>query len=603
MASDLLAWIAAKVEEFGSREPIQGVDTCSSALNDNNTFRATEYPTKLAEKGALEGHYSTLQTKLRLSGRPGYQPSEGKLISDIQAAWASVGNADVEHQGFLVAELNRNRLADNKALSFNNKADAHEAWTAGKDTEMATDDYSAANLAGVVALKKKHEAFQSDLAAHELRVHSIASLANELDGLNYVHTDPVQDRYATIYENWQALVSLSQERQAALDAAEAAAERLDGLCLQYGKEAPPFSNVLDVTKERLTDTYIADTPADVGEIRASLAEVAAEMPSHKEEFDSLADIQQQIGSNVNPYSPHVFDTLSAKWQELQTLVVSRGEQLDAEAANQDGRETLRVSFAEQANAAESWLQATDAELKELVDNSSFDSIEEQISELELRGTDIAGFRPTVESLEALHAQAQEGLIFSNQHTNVTMESVRGMWLTMGNNITRQVTVLNNQILARDASNCTEEQLEEYKASFDHFDKDGSGFLERHEFRACLLSLGQDMPATVAEGEADPEFERVMGIVDPNGDGKISYDEFISFKSQENADAESSGELLEAFQLLAGDKEYVMTADLERELAPELFEYCTANMIPYEGGPGGALDYASFAAALYGESDL
>lgn len=514
MASDLLAWIAAKVAEFGARDPLQGVDTCSTVLSEKNAFRSTEYPAKLAEKGALEGHYSTLQTKLRLSGRPGYQPSEGKLISDIQAAWASVSTADVEHQDFVVAELNRNRLADQKAESFTHKADAHEAWTAGKDTEMAADDYSSCNLAGVVALKKKHEAFQSDLAAHELRVHTIANLANELDGLNYVHSDPVQDRYAAIYENWQQLVTLSQERQAALDAAEEAQQRLDGLCLQYGKEAPPFSNFLDVTKEKLTETYIADTPSDVAELRAALEEVAAEMPAHKEEFDSLNDIQQQIGDNVNPYSPHIFATLSAQWDELQTLVAKRGEQLDAEAATQDGREGLRVSFAEQANAADEWLQAKDAELKGLVDNSSFDSIEEQIGELEARGTDIESFRPTVESLEALHAQVQEGLIFSNQHTHVTMEGVRGMWLTMGNNITRQVTVLNNQILARDASNLTEDQLKEFKASFDHFDKDGSGFLERHEFRACLLSLGHDMPATVAEGEADPEFERVLAVVDP-----------------------------------------------------------------------------------------
>lgn len=74
-------------------------------------------------------------------------------------------------------------------------------------------------------------------------------------------------------------------------------------------------------------------------------------------------------------------------------------------------------------------------------------------------------------------------------------------------------------------------------------------------------------------------------------------------SQENADAETSGELLEAFTMLAGGKEYVLAADLERELAPELYEYCVANMTPFEGGPEGSLDFASFAAALYGESDL
>jgi len=338
------------VAEFGVRDNIQGVDACAQVLADKNTFRATEYPAKLQEKGALEGHYSTLQTKLRLSGRPGYVPSEGRLISDVQAAWASVGTADVEHQDFVVSELNRNRLADNKAESFGNKADAHEAWTAGKDAEMAADDYTATNLAGVVALKKKHEAFQSDLAAHELRVHTIAHLAGELDALNYVHSDPVQDRYAAIYESWQQLVTLSQERQANLDAAEATQQRLDELCLQYGKEAPPFVNFLDVTKEQLTESYIADTPADVTEMRTALDALAAEMPAHREEYDSLADLQQQIGSSANPYSPHAFDALAADWAALEALVGTRTAQLEAESAKQAGREDLRVAFAEQVGS-------------------------------------------------------------------------------------------------------------------------------------------------------------------------------------------------------------------------------------------------------------
>jgi hypothetical protein len=43
------------------------------------------------------------------------------------------------------------------------QANAHEAWTSGKEKLLATDDYSTANLGGVLALKKRHEAFQSDL--------------------------------------------------------------------------------------------------------------------------------------------------------------------------------------------------------------------------------------------------------------------------------------------------------------------------------------------------------------------------------------------------------------------------------------------------------
>lgn len=49
-----------------------------------------------------------------------------------------------------------------------------------------------------------------------------------------------------------------------------------------------------------------------------------------------------------------------------------------------------------------------------------------------------------------------------------------------------------QIVIRDAKGITAEQLQEYRSSFNHFDKDSSGYLDRNEFRACLLSLGYNL---------------------------------------------------------------------------------------------------------------
>lgn len=70
---------------------------------------------------------------------------------------------------------------------------------------LTTDDYSSCGLAEIVTLKKKHEAFQSDLTAHEARVHEIGTLANELDELRYVSRDEINDRYAVrhflLYQN------------------------------------------------------------------------------------------------------------------------------------------------------------------------------------------------------------------------------------------------------------------------------------------------------------------------------------------------------------------------------------------------------------------
>ena len=48
----------------------------------------------------------------------------------------------------------------------------------------------------------------------------------------------------------------------------------------------------------------------------------------------------------------------------------------------------------------------------------------------------------------------------------------------------------------------------------HFDKDHSGKLNHVEFKACLRSLGYDLPI-LEEGQEDPVFEEILNQVDPN----------------------------------------------------------------------------------------
>lgn len=45
---------------------------------------------------------------------------------------------------------------------------------------MNQKDYETASLSEVKALLRKHEAFESDLAAHQDRVEQIAAIAQEL---------------------------------------------------------------------------------------------------------------------------------------------------------------------------------------------------------------------------------------------------------------------------------------------------------------------------------------------------------------------------------------------------------------------------------------
>lgn len=50
----------------------------------------------------------------------------------------------------------------------------------GKEVMLTQKDYETATLSEIKALLKKHEAFESDLAAHQDRVEQIAAIAQEL---------------------------------------------------------------------------------------------------------------------------------------------------------------------------------------------------------------------------------------------------------------------------------------------------------------------------------------------------------------------------------------------------------------------------------------
>jgi len=60
--------------------------------------------------------------------------------------------------------------------------------------------------------------------------------------------------------------------------------------------------------------------------------------------------------------------------------------------------------------------------------------------------------------------------------------------------------------------------EQVKTVFNSFDKDGNGYLEREEIKSVAKELG-------AEFKSEEELDKLMKLIDTNGDGKISLEEF------------------------------------------------------------------------------
>lgn len=58
-------------------------------LEDFRDYRRKHKPPKVQEKCQLEINFNTLQTKLRISNRPAFMPSEGKMVSVSKGIYKS----------------------------------------------------------------------------------------------------------------------------------------------------------------------------------------------------------------------------------------------------------------------------------------------------------------------------------------------------------------------------------------------------------------------------------------------------------------------------------------------------------------------------------
>nr|XP_025964734.1 alpha-actinin-2 isoform X5 [Dromaius novaehollandiae] len=632
LASELLEWIRRTIPWLENRTPEKTMQAMQKKLEDFRDYRRKHKPPKVQEKCQLEINFNTLQTKLRISNRPAFMPSEGKMVSDIAGAWQRLEQAEKGYEEWLLNEIRRLERLEHLAEKFRQKATTHEHWAYGKEQILLQKDYESASLTEVRAMLRKHEAFESDLAAHQDRVEQIAAIAQELNELDYHDAASVNDRCQKICDQWDRLGTLTQKRREALERTEKLLETIDQLHLEFAKRAAPFNNWMEGAMEDLQDMFIVHSIEEIQSLISAHDQFKATLPEADGERQAILSIQNEVEkviqsynmriSSSNPYSTVTVEEIRTKWEKVKQLVPQRDQSLQEELARQHSNERLRRQFAAQANVIGPWIQTKMEEIA----RSSIEMtgpLEDQMNQLKQYEHNIINYKTNIDKLEGDHQLIQEALVFDNKHTNYTMEHIRVGWELLLTTIARTINEVETQILTRDAKGITQEQMNEFRASFNHFDRNESGKLQSDEFKACLISLGQvgndlqrknglmdhdDFRACLISmgydlGEA--EFARIMSLVDPNGQGTVTFQSFIDFMTRETADTDTAEQVIASFRILASDKPYILADELRRELPPDQAQYCIKRMPPYTG-PGsvpGALDYTSFSSALYGESDL
>lgn len=197
------------------------------------------------------------------------------------------------------------------------------------------------------------------------------------------------------------------------------------------------------------------------------------------------------------------------------------------------------------------------------------------------------------------------MILDNRHTEHSIVGLAQQWDQLEQLGMRMQHNLEQQIQQKGAHGVSQEKLEEFRETFEHFDTDKSGFLEYSELKSCLRSLGLTIKI-IDEGETDPEFEALLRQLDPNGDGVVSKSEFQTYMINRETDkAESSADVLNAFTAAAHEKPYMTEADLVQAMGPEQADYCMRHMNQFVDAAkievGGGFDYSRFVESVFARS--
>jgi len=288
-------------------------------------------------------------------------------------------------------------------------------------------------------------------------------------------------------------------------------------------------------------------------------------------------------ANITDFSGVTIEEITSKFNTIASGTEERKKAVHAELERQKSNDALSHEFADSANNFSQFIQKQKEQVAAV--KGELEQQREEVATIE-RDYQASG-KENLNVLEAINQRAQVAGIKNNPYTQFTVRSLEVQFNELNEGMLKQLKLLDSEILQKKNADVTPEQLEEFKQTFKHFDKDHSGFLNRHEFKACLQTLGDDT--------SDNELDKIMNTI--GKDGKISFESFTKFMVDRNKDSTSSDEILESFKSLANDKDFVTPEDLRKVMTNDHVEFLLARMPPYESVPNG-YDYKKWVQKVY-----
>ncbi|RKF74127.1 Alpha-actinin-like protein 1 [Golovinomyces cichoracearum] len=286
----------------------------------------------------------------------------------------------------------------------------------------------------------------------------------------------------------------------------------------------------------------------------------------------LSNIKTKMSTyRLRPYEPPAqfrLNVLDQEWTNLTKAEMEKAQEINEKI--RDIKNALRRSFADKANDFALTLNTMQLAISGLEGD-----VEDQILHIRRLKDNLAPMHQYLEKIEELDKKCEEANIEENDFTTYTYDELCYELSLVKSSVSKKMAFLDNQVVARNMTNLTPIQLEEFESVFRHFDRDSTNCLQELEFSAALASLG----LVFSEEEVHVYF-----LETSNGRDYVTFEQFIRFMVDETEDQNTAEQVYQSFREVADGKPYVTEVDLRHSLVPDDVIEKLRTIVPVHQGP-------------------
>lgn len=171
-------------------------------------------------------------------------------------------------------------------------------------------------------------------------------------------------------------------------------------------------------------------------------------------------------------------------------------------------------------------------------------VEDQLRHVQRLNLNLPPLDEFLDKIAAMDQQCEEANIEENDFTTYTYDELEYELGLVKSSVSKKLSFLENQMVARNMTNLTPIQLEEFESVFRHFDRDLTNSLQELEFSAALASLS----LVYDEEEMHEKFMETSG-----GRDYVTFEQFIRFMVSVTEDQNTAEQVFQSFCEVADGK--------------------------------------------------